>query len=181
MKPIRFISLIFFSAAVCAAQGGPEQIVKLCVARLQLAEPVARAKWGHDGAGDAAIQDRAREATVIQSVKQLSKPLALDENYVAAVFNDQIEANKQLQASIMQHWREDGGPGEGTIPDLARDVRPKIDLLNRQIVATLAENAPLLHQPDCEETLGQLIALEPAVDDVFRASLKLALAHVCRP
>ncbi len=56
-----------------------------------------------------------------------------------AFFRGQIEAAKVIQRADFGRWEASGRGPEGEAPDLAGVLRPRIDGLNRDLLAALAE------------------------------------------
>jgi chorismate mutase len=103
--------------------------------RLVVMHDVARWKW----AAKAPIEDPAREQALLNDVNELGNAMGLDPAATRAVFAAQIEAAKLVQRADLARWQADGRGPEGEAPDLAGVLRPRIDALNRQLLAAMAE------------------------------------------
>jgi chorismate mutase len=103
--------------------------------RLEVMHEVARWKW----AGKAAIEDPEREAALLLDLAEKGIPLGLDRDVTRAVFRGQIEAAKLIQRADFHRWETSGRGPEGEPPDLVGVLRPRIDGLNRDLLAALGE------------------------------------------
>ncbi|KQQ33376.1 cyclohexadienyl dehydratase [Duganella sp. Leaf126] len=108
--------------------------------RLLLAEPVARAKWNRQ----AAIEDLPREAQVIAAAVRQGSALGLPAQRVEAVFRAQIEASKTVQRELYARWRAEHAGRFADAPDLAADIRPRLDAITTALLAALAANRSVL-------------------------------------
>ncbi|SMQ14668.1 chorismate mutase [Streptomyces sp. Ag82_O1-12] len=129
---------------------GLASVTDLFAQRLLLADKVAAAKYGTD----TPIDDPAREAQILADVRSRAAGLGLDPDAVAAVFRDQIEANKLVQRGLHAHW--DANPGERPTerPDLAKEVRPALDRITTGLLAALAETDRDRAVPSCGPRLA---------------------------
>ncbi len=94
---------------------------------------VARTKW----TDKSPIEDPAREAALLSDVAERGAKLGLDPERTRAFFAAQIEAAKLVQQSDFRRWKTKEPEGEA--PDLKTVLRPRIDALNRDMLAALAE------------------------------------------
>jgi len=108
--------------------------------RLLLAEPVARAKWNKQ----APVEDLPREAMVIAAAVEQGRALGLPADRVEAVFRAQIEASKTVQRELYARWSAQHAGRFADAPDLAAEIRPKLDLITTQLLAALAANQAIL-------------------------------------
>ena len=117
-----------------------DRLLGLMRDRLAMMHDVARRKW----ADKSPIEDPAREAALLREVADRGVPLGLDPARTRAFFRAQIEAAKLVQRADFRRWEADGRGPDGAAPDLARVLRPRIDALNRDLLAALAETTPRL-------------------------------------
>jgi chorismate mutase len=108
--------------------------------RLDLMHDVARWKWS----ARAAIEDPAREAALLDDVANRGRALGLDPATTRAFFGAQIEAAKLVQRADFRRWVADRRGPAGEAPDLAGVLRPRIDALNRDLLAALSLAMPRL-------------------------------------
>jgi cyclohexadienyl dehydratase len=101
----------------------------------RLAYMPAVAAWKR--ARGVAIDDPAREATVIDAARAEAVAAGLDGDAAARLFALQIALGKQLQAAA-----GDAAP-EGPPLDLGAQIRPELERLGARIVAAAARVAPL--------------------------------------
>lgn len=122
-----------------AAEAVPDQaidrLLELMRSRLDIMHQVAHGKW----ISKAPIEDPAREAALLEDIARRGVALGLDPAATRAFFAAQIEAAKLVQQTDLARWAADGRPPGGEAPDLARVLRPRIDSLNRALLAALAE------------------------------------------
>ena len=108
--------------------------------RLAVMHDVARWKW----ARNVAIEDPGREASLLLDVAERGVPLGLDRDLTRSFFRGQIEAAKAIQRYDFRRWEASGRGPEGDPPDLVGVLRPRIDALNRDLLAALAGAGPRL-------------------------------------
>jgi len=133
--------------------------------RLLTAESVAMAKFN----SGAPVEDKPRERQVIFAAVHLAVISGVDGDAALAVFKAQIEASKAAQRAFLKKWA--GYPKFAHAPDLARDVRPKLDRLTPIIIAGLRKdryrtNAALKNGPG---------------DPIYRESWKIAVEPLIKP
>lgn len=115
-------------------------LLGLMRSRLGVMHDVARWKW----AAKSPIEDPEREAALLRDVSDRGITLGLDTATTRAFFGAQIEAAKIVQRADFRRWEADHRGPEGEAPDLAGVLRPRIDALNRDLLAALAEAKPRL-------------------------------------
>ncbi|MFJ8468080.1 chorismate mutase [Streptomyces swartbergensis] len=153
-------------------------VTELLAQRLLLADKVAAAKYGTD----TPIDDPAREAQILDDVRSRAVGLGLDPDAVAAVFRDQIEANKLVQRGLYARW--DANPGERPTerPDLAKEVRPALDRITTQLLAALDGTERARTLPSCGPrlvTAAGWSAYTHRLDGLHLKGLGRALPSVC--
>lgn len=152
-------------------------VIALVSQRLALAEPVARWKWAHHDA----ITDKPREDALLASLDKRARASGIDPVLTQQFFRDQIEASKDVQNALFDNWRLSRAP-EGTPPDLAKDLRPKLDDVTNALLGALDRVQPLRDSPDCQSRLADSLAQWKHVtryDSALNAPLSRALSHVC--
>lgn len=115
-----------------------DALLSLMRQRLEVMHDVARYKW----AKKAPIEDPEREAALLKDVASRAAGIGLDPDFVRAFFRGQIEAAKLVQRADFSRWETDPEGAGGEVPDLAGDLRPRIDALNRDLLAELAKLSP---------------------------------------
>lgn len=152
-------------------------VIALVSQRLALAEPVARWKWAHHDA----ITDKPREDALLAATDKRARAAGIDPAFAQQFFRDQIEASKDIQNGLFETWRK-SQPPEGTPPDLARELRPKLDQVTRALLTALGRVEPLRDAPDCQSRLADSLARWKHLtryDSAQNAPLSRALSHVC--
>ena len=153
-------------------------VTELLTQRLLLADKVAAAKYGTD----TPIDDPAREAQILDDVRARAAVLELDPDAVAAVFRDQIEANKLVQRGLYARW--DAHPDERPTerPDLAKEVRPALDRITTQLLTALKDTEAARSMPSCGTRLAAAAtwsAYAHRLDTLHLRGLGRALPSVC--
>ncbi|MEV4036644.1 chorismate mutase [Streptomyces umbrinus] len=153
-------------------------LTELFAERLLLADKVAAAKYGTESP----IDDPARERQILDDVAARAAGLGLDPHSVTTVFRDQIEANKLVQRGLYARW--DAHPDERPTerPDLAKEVRPALDLITTRLLAALQETASVRADASCEPRLYAAAtgsAYEHRLDVLHLRGLGRALPSVC--
>ena len=130
-----------------------DALVASSAERLTIAEQVALAKWDSKGH----VEDPPREAVVINRAKEAGMASQIDGDWVAAFFRAQIEANKEVQYAQLAAWHRVGAAPAHRPVDLARDIRPRLDLLQTQFIQQLAAAATLRMAADCNVQVAQAV------------------------
>ena len=139
--------------------------------RLLLAQGVARAKWNVQ----APIEDRQREAQVIDAAVKQGAALGLSSGWIEAVFRAQIEASKTVQRALYAAWQARHAGKFDDAPDLAKTVRPELDRLTAQLLRSMADNQAVLH--DSARQADVTRALHPLeAEHLSAAAVEQALA-----
>ena len=122
--------------AVALSLQASEDLGHLVRARLDLARPVALAKLY----SRAPIEDRGRERAVLDDVRRRAPGFGLDPDRAVRFFAAQIEASKAAQRAWQAQWAREGAPFDPR-PNLARDVRPKLDRLTPKMLEALRKGS----------------------------------------
>ncbi|MEO6917807.1 MAG: gamma subclass chorismate mutase AroQ [Collimonas sp.] len=143
------LSLLFLLAACQNLTPAPDpadaaevdHLLQLIDQRLDVAPMVAKAKWDSGGA----INDPPREQLILDTLT--TQASGLDAVFVRRFFQAQFDASKALQLSLHAQWRQQDAGKFSDAPDLGRDVRPVLDQLTPQLIASLRHMQPLLAAP----------------------------------
>ncbi|MDQ1029143.1 chorismate mutase [Streptomyces umbrinus] len=167
-----------YTSATAVRASGLGALTELFAERLLLADKVAAAKYGTESP----IDDPVRERQILDDVAARAAGLGLDPDSVTAVFRDQIEANKLVQRGLYARW--DAHPDERPTerPDLAKEVRPALDLITTRLLASLRQTAPVRADASCGPRLyaaAALSAYEHRLDVLHLKGLGRALPSVC--
>jgi chorismate mutase-like protein len=145
--------------------------------RLVIARDVARAKWN----SRAPIEDLPREAQIIsQLTAQAAKegvPAPLAERF----FKAQIEASKTVQRHLFEQWTQQKQGPFADAPDVARDLRPKLDALTPRLLHALAQNLAVLEDADRHAEVKQALSPLLAAPGIDREAAQQALEPVVKP
>lgn len=138
-----FLALLIGSHAAglaCAANGEPDianapdrELAELLQERLSWMKPVAAWKWAHERP----IEDRQREALVIQRSTEAALRHGLVVETSEVLFRAQIEAAKEIQRYWHDRWRE-SGENPPQVVDLNQTIRPQLLRLGDAITETAA-------------------------------------------
>ncbi|KIN15872.1 gamma subclass chorismate mutase AroQ [Halomonas sp. KHS3] len=112
-----------------------DQLLRLVHERLAIAPDVAKAKWN---SGDP-IDAPAREAQILERVVAEATRAGIDEAFAQTFFKHQFEASKVIQHRLHEQWRQTEQPPFESPPDLAEDIRPQLDQLTPQLMASLRD------------------------------------------
>ncbi|GAB2957628.1 hypothetical protein GCM10027097_02810 [Amycolatopsis acidiphila] len=136
----------------------------MAVQRLLLGDKVAAAKFGTA----VPIEDPVHEGQLLAAVQRLSLAAGIDPVLGVRFFEDQIEANKYIQAGLHERWTANPALRPRQRPDLSIEVRPRLDELTGELFTQLAAGrcAKPDEPPDC------------ALDDLHREALQLAMRSV---
>lgn len=166
------------SARADAADTALTNLISLASQRLALAEPVARWKW----ANHRPVTDTAREQSLLADVDRQAHRAGVDPSFARAFFTDQIEANTEVQKALFDSWRTSQPPAEPP-PDLSSVIRPQLDRLTPQLIASLARIEPMRAAPDCPMRVARNLANWKSLtryDSIRTDALTRALEHVCK-
>lgn len=142
MKP----AFIAVSAVLLAACSSPEgELLSLASDRLALAPDVAWYKHSHD----LPVYDAQRETAQLQTVMAEGAAAGVSPETTRRFFAAEMEASRRIQWEWIQAWRKNITPlPDGMPPDLAADLRPHIDEINKRQIDALSRGAqtPTINQ-----------------------------------
>ncbi len=158
----------------------PEPVRRLLLLmkdRLALMHGVARAKWN----AHRPVADPEREQALLREMEERGRAQNLDPARTWAFFTAQMEAARRIQEADTRRWQQEGrGPFEDS-PDLA-GLRRRIDRLNQDLLAALAEARPFLQEEAGREAVPawarQAIVGEGIDDDVRAAAVRPLVKEV---
>jgi chorismate mutase len=119
--------------------------------RLNIGDLVALTKWD----SGKPIQDSPREAQVIANARTLATEYQLDPEDVAQLIAAQMEANKLVQYGLLAQWQAAGVAPDTPRPDLAKQIRPRLDELQTRLLRQYADFAPHRRDPNCPVWLAK--------------------------
>ena len=125
---------------------GVDRVLALENERLALMPAVAAWKWQHH----APVTDPTRERSVIADAAQRAAPLGLDPAPIERLFALQVRLASAVESELQRQWREQGFKAAAPVPDLARDLRPRLDRLTVDLLRAICLAAPALARPDFE-------------------------------
>ncbi|GAA2822997.1 gamma subclass chorismate mutase AroQ [Nonomuraea rubra] len=156
-------------------------LVDLIVRRLSLADEVAAAKLA-DGRP---IADPVRERRLLDAVAALAARSGTAPEAGVRFFRAQIEAGKMVQRGLHARWRAHPELRPRRHPDLAGEVRPRLDRLTPPLLRLLGETEPVRASDGrCWSGLAAArLAVEArtGLDRLHRDALDAALAPLCDP
>ncbi|MFI8205480.1 chorismate mutase [Streptomyces sp. NPDC085937] len=168
------------SGAVAKPLGKLGPLTGLVIERLQVSDDVAASKFGTDSP----IEDPAREARVLDAVREQAEAAGVDADAAEAFFRDQITASKIVQRGLFDHWTAHPDEAPTTRPDLG-PIRGKLDRLTTALLAELKNTEQVRDKP---VACGVQLALAGAsgatvehLDPLHRQALSAAVGSVCRP
>lgn len=148
------------SACPEAAAPTPADLGRLIDERLSLMPDVARLKWN----SGAPVEDSERERRVIEGIRAQAPAYGLAPEFAVRFFTAQIEAAKLLQVEHIAAWRRAGVGKFESVPDLAAEIRPRLDALTPRLLCALAAQRQLPGAPLSRQDFRPLAAekLSPA-------------------
>ncbi|MDP9510531.1 chorismate mutase [Pseudomonas protegens] len=142
--------------------------------RLVIADQVALSKWD----SHKAVEDRPREQQVIAGATAQAATYHLSEERVGQFFAAQIEANKLVQYARLSSWHLQGRAPDTPRQDLAGQIRPQLDQLQKRLLQQLADFSPHAGDRQCPQWLAQ--ANQAASRDPLRQlAMVRATAELC--
>ncbi|MGF6395465.1 chorismate mutase [Pseudomonas plecoglossicida] len=141
--------------------------------RLDLASSVAVHKWDHN----LPVAAPAREQEVLLQVSEMAPEYDLTPERAAAFFNDQIEANKLVQYSLIDRWNSLGQRPPAARLDLANELRPRLDKLQAALLFELGR-LDQLQLENCPRELADALA-KRTNDPLRHQALVRATVHLC--
>lgn len=146
--------LLACGAHAATPSPAPDSLQPLLVTmneRLNIADLVALTKWD----SHKPIQDSVREAQVIANARKQAVTRNLDPDEVAELIAAQIEANKLVQYGLLAQWQASGKAPDTPRPDLAHQIRPRLDELQNRLLQHYADFAPYRKDPNCAHWLAK--------------------------
>lgn len=119
--------------------------------RLAIADQVALSKWD----SHKTVEDRPREQQVIAGATAQAATYHLSEERVGQFFAAQIEANKLVQYAKLSSWHLQGRAPDTPRQDLAGQIRPQLDQLQKRLLQQLADFSPHAGDRQCPQWLAQ--------------------------
>jgi len=154
------------------------ELVGVAAQRLQVAEPVAAAKWSRHGA----IEDPGRVAQELAKVGAEATAQHIDPNYITRVFGDQINATEAIEYSRFADWKLNPSNVPAGSPDLSAS-RSAIDALNQTMLTQIVANWDLLHSSACALQLDAArsgVVSARQLDSLYQQALSLATGSYCQ-
>jgi chorismate mutase len=149
-----------------------QELLSLVAQRLAVAPIVAQSKWNSGGA----INDPAREQSILADVQKRAIAIELDPRFAAAFFQNQFDAGKLIQSQLHQQWRLQKQAPFLPAPDLAKDVRPVLDALTPQLLMKIKTVQADLCKPETKRLLntatGPLAQFNPEVSAMALRALQ---------
>lgn len=142
--------------------------------RLNIGDLVALTKWD----SGKPIQDSPREAQVIANARNLATERQLDAEDVAQLIAAQMEANKLVQYGLLAQWQASGAAPDTPRPDLAKQIRPRLDELQTRLLQQYADFAPYRHYANCPMWLAKA-RIGLAHDALHELALTRATGELC--
>ncbi len=120
----------FPSGVTAAVDEHLNPLVTLMIQRLQLSREVA---WSKCRSG-IPVADPAREARMLTDLKLAGAEYTLPASQVVRLFLAQIAASRRYQEELIAGWRSGIDVPKIEPLDLARDIRPRLDKVNREML-----------------------------------------------
>lgn len=138
--------------------------------RLALMTVVAKYKWNTH----AEIEDPVREQKILDGLKSQAEAAGLPSQWVQHFFREQIEAAKLVQYQMFAQWHREHRGAFPDTPDLATEVRPKLDALTPELLAAVkAHWSELAAGPVTVKSVGEMSVAQQSPRAVTVALLPL--------
>lgn len=157
---LRFADARFADARFSDEASRVERVLALEDERLALMPAVAAWKWQHH----APVTDPGRERVVIGASVKLASPLGLDPAPIERLFELQVRLASAVEADLHRSWQARGYAFTGPVPDLGRELRPRLDRLTAELVRALYLAAPAFSRTGFEARYA------PAADRQLKAA-----------
>src|SRR5262249_9005402 len=113
------------------------------------------------------------EQAFLEAMQAKAQSYQLDPKLTRAFFAAQMEAAKQIQEDDFRRWRDEKRGRFPDAPDLATQLRPKIDALSGELLTALAAIQPQFKEPEAPELTrrksAELLSGE-GINDEIRAT-----------
>ncbi|MDR6712607.1 chorismate mutase [Pseudomonas hunanensis] len=148
-------------------------LLNLIERRLATADVVALHKWD----SQQPVQATEREHSIVAAVRLAAPAYQLSPDLAATFFDDQIEANKLIQYTLLSQWHLVGQAPDLPRHDLQKTIRPRLDSLQADLLRQLA----YFHQQrpqDCASQLAFALAQRKG-DAIHRVGMIRATGQLC--
>lgn len=125
-----FLIAAFSPSVTAAVDAHLNPLVSLMIQRLQLSREVA---WSKCRAG-IPVADPAREARILTDLRSAGVQEGLSAAEVTRLFLPQIAASRRYQEELIAGWRTGIDVPKIEPLDLANDIRPRLDKVNREML-----------------------------------------------
>lgn len=151
------------------------EVFDLIEARLALMESVAAWKHAHGQP----VVDHAREQQVLDATVANAAALGIEAGSAHRLFSLQIQLARKLQEQRIAGWKSSGS-GPDSIPDLNRELRPRLDEIGRQLLIAIYLALPESQREDFTARYAASAARidVPGIDDADERDLAAALARL---
>lgn len=171
------VALACFSAgAVLADDDALARLLALVGQRLDVMPDVAKHKFNTG----AAVDDLSREAHVLGQVTAQAAAAGVAPDLAERFFQAQIDAAKAIQRARIAAWRAEGRGAFADAPDLATEIRPRLDALTPLLIAALRDAAVSLGRADAKARLEEAAAAYGRRNTGDGAAFRIATAALAR-
>lgn len=146
-----------------------DELLGLMRERLLLMHDVAKWKWNEGKP----ITDSAREKHLLADLEQRGLAYGLRRERTRAFMAAQIKAGKLIQEADFAAWKESARGRLSDVPDLATNLRPRIDELSDRMLAQLAKVALVIGEEQASanaEQQADAVVRGEGISDVVRAA-----------
>lgn len=148
--------------------------------RLGLMHDVARWKWN----AKQPVADPERERQLLDRLAEQGKAHGLEPACTRNFFRAQIEAAKLLQQADFDDWQTKGQGRFADVPDLGKELRPRIDALGAELLGVLAKVQAARAAPGWQQALAKRAAVmltSPGITPAIRAAALAPLLTTGEP
>ena len=181
LRPFAFLLLFLLTAPAGAGPAFADPaadvraVFQLLQSRLQLMQDVAAWKYVHE----VPVVDAERERQVLDATVAQASELGIDAASARRLFSLQIRLAVRVQESLISGWRS-GAPVPKDVPDLAGQLRPKLDRLGGEQLQAIYMALPELQRSDFATRYGSYVRTveAPGLTDADRQELTNALGSL---
>lgn len=149
---------------------GLDQLADFIHQRLALMPDVARFKWNHKKP----VTDPEREQQLLNTLVMKATERGVSELLARRFFAAQMAAARSVQERLTNEWQQASAAPFDNVPDLDKDLRPKITELSEAMLAPLAILEPVLHETAASEYAANILKQRVDAHPQLADALKIA-------
>lgn len=147
-----------------------DQLANSIQQRLELMPDVARFKWNNKRP----VSDPEREEQLLNALTKRATEHGISAGLSRRFFAAQMAAARQMQERLIADWKDKNTEPFENVPDLANDLRPRIDKVSEAMLDSLATLEPALTDAATSEFVANALQQRLNATPQFEADLKTA-------